>query len=206
MSEVRLGLSRDALPFQVFFACMLPKEPDGLLEEGRSDCLAAESLPNIIRPPSLVALRLRLIRFPLSSLFRRTPGPEFHAGLEGDFSSGNEVFFDFLLTKNGLLRESMKGIFDLGVLELILFCFCEGGDQVLVASVKGYDGVVVVGLVGDRGGVLTESSVDIEDPSDDICVMEDSGRSKTSAVSTSRPFFAKVGFLVRGSVRGAVLP
>lgn len=36
---------------------------------------------------------------------------------------------------------------------------------------------MVVVLVGDRGGVWTESSVDIDDPSEDICVMEDSGRS-----------------------------
>lgn len=32
-------------------------------------------------------------------------------------------------------------------------------------------------LVGDLGGVCTESSVDMDDPSEDICVMEDSGRS-----------------------------
>lgn len=74
-----------------------------------------------------------------------------------------------------------------------------------MASVRGYDGVVVVGLVGDRGGVLTESSVDIDDPSEEFCVMEDSGRSSTSAESTSRPFFS-VGFLILGNVRGPVLP
>lgn len=121
VSEVILGLSREALPFHVFFAEMALELPEGRLPDGRRDCLAGESLPNIMRPPSLVALRLRLIRFPRSSLFRRTPGPEFHAGFEPGFSSGSEFFLDFLLTKNGLFRVSMKGIFDFGMLEVVLF-------------------------------------------------------------------------------------
>lgn len=32
--------------------------------------------------------------------------------------------------------------------------------------------------VGERGGVLTESSVDMEEPSEDIWVIDDSGRSR----------------------------
>lgn len=39
--------------------------------------------------------------------------------------------------------------------------------------------------VGERGGVLTESSVDMEEPSEEIWVMDDSGRSNMSMVSIS---------------------
>ena len=95
-----------------------------------------DSRPSIFRPPSLVALRLRLITLlPRSSLLRLSPGPEFHAGFAGDVSSGSEVFLDFLLPIKGPLLGSVKGNFDLGtLLELCFFC---GGDQVFVASVSG---------------------------------------------------------------------
>lgn len=134
---MRRGCSREALPFQVFLSCG-PPERDGRLAVGLWDIREGDSLPSIINPPSLVALRLRLItRLPRSSLFRRNPGPEFQAGFDGDFSSGSEVFFDFLLPINGPFRESMKGIFDLGILLEFLCLLCEGGDQVLVASASG---------------------------------------------------------------------
>lgn len=60
-------------------------------------------------------------------------------------------------------------------------------------------------FVGERGGVLTDSSVDMDDPSEDICVMDDSGRSIISVVSISR-FFLGVGLRVLGNEREAVLP
>lgn len=97
MSAVRVGRSRDALPFQVFLPSGLP-ELEGRREDGLKDWRVGDSRPSILRPPSLVALLLRLITLlPRSSLLRLSPGPEFQAGFAGDTSSWSEVFLDFLL-------------------------------------------------------------------------------------------------------------
>lgn len=139
MSAVRLGRSLEARPFQVFFPDGPHEPPDWRLADGRKDWRAGESLPSMTRPPSLVALLLRLMtRSPRSRLFRLTPGPAFQAGFPGDFSSGRDAFLDFLLFMNGLFRVSINGIFDLGAPMLEFLCLtCDGGDQVLVASVRG---------------------------------------------------------------------